>query len=244
MARLYQSFIGGEISDNPLTSGATTLNSAALAAMQAVASPDTMVICLDPDGINGAPEYVTVTAHTASATTATIVRGAMGTTAREHRQGLEWVHPITHQDIVLPFKRLTYTGGDITLNNTSWTTLSATEVVLSNVEAGDMIEATLSVLSGNQAVHSYLDVATWVSSAIVNRFSGGSDGVQAWRGFASSFSFSGGSVMYPLVSGDIVSGSVTLRLAYKTDVASNRTLSANTTTPLNFSVKVLGRAQS
>ncbi len=91
MARIYQNFLGGE-TDAALTDVATSLSSPALAALQAVASPDTMLLVLDPDGIAGEPEVVTVTAHTAAATTATITRATSGTTARAHASGIEWSH--------------------------------------------------------------------------------------------------------------------------------------------------------
>jgi hypothetical protein len=97
MTRLYQNFIGGEI-DTALSDSDTTLSSPALAALQEVSSPDTMLITLDPDGIAGAPEIVTVTAHTASATTATITRESEDTTARAHASGIDWVHAFVASD--------------------------------------------------------------------------------------------------------------------------------------------------
>lgn len=90
--RLRQNFISGTITDNPLTSGATTVNSAALAALVAIGSASHAVLILDPRGVSGAPEIVHVTAHTASATSATIVRGREGTTARQHASGTAWAH--------------------------------------------------------------------------------------------------------------------------------------------------------
>ncbi|RMF59091.1 MAG: hypothetical protein D6746_08795 [Bacteroidetes bacterium] len=50
-----------------------------------------MKLVLDPDGVNGDPEIVTVTAHSASGTTVTVTRGAEGTTARQHGSGTKWV---------------------------------------------------------------------------------------------------------------------------------------------------------
>ena len=87
-----QDGIGGLIEDNPLTSGAVVLTSAALAAMAAVTSTSFMWVILDPDGEDGAPEHVKITAHTAGSTTATILRGQNGTVAREHVAGIRWVH--------------------------------------------------------------------------------------------------------------------------------------------------------
>lgn len=67
------------------------MNSAGLANLAAVSSAEAIII-LDPNRLTGAPEIVVVTAHTGSATSATIQRGQFGTTAREHASGTEWVH--------------------------------------------------------------------------------------------------------------------------------------------------------
>lgn len=92
MARIRTDNVFGTITNDPLTAAGTTLNSAGLANLDVVASPDEALITLDPNRANGAPEIVVVTAHTASATSATITRGAFGTAARQHVAGTEWVH--------------------------------------------------------------------------------------------------------------------------------------------------------
>lgn len=91
MARIRTNNVFGTTTDNPLTAGATTMNSAGLANLAAVSS-NTALITLDPNRVNGAPEIVIVTAHTGSATSATITRAAFGTSAREHPSGTEWEH--------------------------------------------------------------------------------------------------------------------------------------------------------
>ena len=90
--RIYQDLLAGRVSDNPLGSGSTTINSPAFAAMTAVDSTQHMMLVLDPDGLVGAPEIVKVTAHTAVTTSCTVVRAQFGTTARLHAQGTDWVH--------------------------------------------------------------------------------------------------------------------------------------------------------
>lgn len=95
-----QNGLGGLVEDNPLTAGATTLTSAALAAMVAIGATQFAWIILDPFGIDGAPEHVKVTAHTAGATTATIVRAQGGTTARQHLANTPWVHGPVATDIL------------------------------------------------------------------------------------------------------------------------------------------------
>lgn len=90
----------GAVSDNPLGAAATTLNSAGLANLPAVTAGNHAVIILDPLRTAGAPEIVIVTAHTAAATSATVSRGAYGTTARSHAQNVAWVHAPTIDDVV------------------------------------------------------------------------------------------------------------------------------------------------
>jgi hypothetical protein len=92
MARIRTNNVFGTTTDNPLTAGATTMNSAGLANLGVVAGSDEALITLDPNRVNGAPEIVRVTAHTGSATSGTIVRGLFGTAARSHPLGTEWVH--------------------------------------------------------------------------------------------------------------------------------------------------------
>lgn len=92
MTRIRTDNVFGTTTDNPLTNVATTMNSAGLANLAAVAAPDEAIIILDPNRLTGAPEIVVVTAHTGSATSATIVRGQFGTAARQHALGTEWVH--------------------------------------------------------------------------------------------------------------------------------------------------------
>lgn len=97
--RLYTNNVQGTTTDNPLTDSATTMNSAGLANLAAV-SGNHAVIVLDPLRAAGAPEIVIVTAHTGSATSATISRGAYSTTPRQHAAGTLWVHPVTKDDLI------------------------------------------------------------------------------------------------------------------------------------------------
>ena len=99
MSRSRTPFISGTITDNPLTNVATTINSAGLASLPAIATPDIAVLVLDPTGSAGAPEVVYVTAHTGAATSATISRAAEGSSARQHASGVSWVHGPTTYDM-------------------------------------------------------------------------------------------------------------------------------------------------
>lgn len=97
--RVRQNFLGGLVEDNPLTAGATVMNSASLAAMVAIGSTQHMPIVLDPDGIYGEPEIAYVTAHASGATTATILRSQEGSTARQHNRDTPWLHGTTNRDL-------------------------------------------------------------------------------------------------------------------------------------------------
>jgi hypothetical protein len=96
--RVRTNFLGGLTEDNPLSSVATTLTSAGLAALPAIGSTQHLPIILDPDGVGGNPEIAYITAHTALATTATVTRGQEGTIARAHDRDTPWLHGPTVKD--------------------------------------------------------------------------------------------------------------------------------------------------
>lgn len=97
--RIRANNVLGTIDDNPLATGAVVMNSVLLANLPTVSSAHA-VITLDPLRQNGNPEIVIVTAHTVSATSATITRGAYGTTARTHPQGTVWIHSPMNEDVI------------------------------------------------------------------------------------------------------------------------------------------------
>lgn len=97
--RIRTNNVFGTLTDNPLLVGATTMNGAGLANLAAVSSAHALII-LDPLRTAGAPEMVVATAHTAAATSATITRGAYGTTARQHAAGVLWVHAASIEDAI------------------------------------------------------------------------------------------------------------------------------------------------
>lgn len=89
----------GFIVDNPLTAGSGTFNSPGLATLPAVVAAHA-VVTLDPMRQFGEPEIVIVTVHTASATVATITRGAYGTIARSHPMNTLFVHAPVDEDVM------------------------------------------------------------------------------------------------------------------------------------------------
>lgn len=64
-----------------------------------VANPNYMPVILDPQQQNGAPEIVYVTAHSGSATTATVLRAQESTSTRAHLTGEFWVAGPTALDL-------------------------------------------------------------------------------------------------------------------------------------------------
>lgn len=98
--RIRSNNLFGSITDNPLTSGSATFNSASLSLMPAVASGDHLIVTLDPLRQYGFPEIVMVTAHTASATVATVQRGMYGTTPRTHPTGTFWAHAAVTEESI------------------------------------------------------------------------------------------------------------------------------------------------
>jgi hypothetical protein len=58
-----------------------------------------MFLTLDPEGVNGLPEIVTVTAHAAAATSITVVRAQQSTVARAHPLATTWAHAVTKADL-------------------------------------------------------------------------------------------------------------------------------------------------
>lgn len=101
MTRLRANLQFGIITDNPLTAGATAINSSGFATLPVVAGSDDLLLTLDPGALFGAPEIVRVTGHTIGATSVTVVRGHDGTTARSHNAGVQWVHGEYVEDLIL-----------------------------------------------------------------------------------------------------------------------------------------------
>lgn len=101
MARVHDFFpttLYGSI-DVDLQVADTTLSSPQLAALPAVASPDTLALVLSY-GVQ-AKEIVWVTAHTADAATATISRGQESTSAAYWPANTGWTHAATDADYEL-----------------------------------------------------------------------------------------------------------------------------------------------
>ncbi|HXA90649.1 MAG TPA: hypothetical protein VNW96_19195 [Mycobacterium sp.] len=97
MSRIRGDFGSGTLSLS-MDGVTTTMTSAQLVTLPVVASPDYLILALDPFAVYGAPEKVRVTAHSSAATTATVVRAVEGSTPRAHGGGEAWVWAPTTQD--------------------------------------------------------------------------------------------------------------------------------------------------
>lgn len=95
--RIRANNVYGVISDNPLSAAASTFNSDSLPLLPVVASAHAVIV-LDPKRINGDPEIVVVTVHTAASTVATILRAQYGTSQRVHPVGTAWAHVPVDED--------------------------------------------------------------------------------------------------------------------------------------------------
>lgn len=81
-----------------ISAGATTFVSDKLTGLAAISATEHAVLVLNPTGTS--PEIVYVSAHTASSSTATIIRGREGSTATEQGNGATWIHVPTASDYV------------------------------------------------------------------------------------------------------------------------------------------------
>src|SRR6476646_9218648 len=96
--RLRSNNQSGTITANPLSSGATTINSAQFALLPTVDATNHLMLILDPLGVSGTPEIVKVTAHTAAATSVTVVRAQEGSSASSFVFNTTWFNGPTVAD--------------------------------------------------------------------------------------------------------------------------------------------------
>lgn len=149
------------------------------------------------------------------------------------------------------------TVGTIALAGTTWQDVAAgvvagtgCDLVLSEVVAGDVVEVGISVFWGAENDYAYLDVGSLVSAAIQNTWGAdGSEpagstgeGVMAWQSTNSNLgNHRGGPILRAVVSGDLDSGSLTLRFRGRQNSAVNKQVRATTTQP--FAVYAINHGQ-
>lgn len=137
-------------------------------------------------------------------------------------------------------KKVSLSSGNVTVNGTSFAGVTGVSDIVLPALVGDDIEVGALGLWGAEGVHARLDVATIVSAAIVHYFVNGTDGNVAWIGLSGVTSSFGGGSVYTIQSGDLASGTVTLRLVAKTDSSTNKTFQAGTNDPFIWWAKNLG----
>lgn len=144
------------------------------------------------------------------------------------------------------------TSGNLTLNSTAWANVdTGLDLVLNEVQVGDEIVYGISGYVGIEAVAAYFNVATVVAGSPVNSFAERGAAVATpgavitgWTAPSGVDGFlSGFSPPYTVVSGDLADGSITLRLRYATSTATNKTLNASATRPLDVWAMNLGPLQ-
>lgn len=143
------------------------------------------------------------------------------------------------------------TSGDIVLNSGVWANVdTGTDVQLSNVQAGQLVAVSVSLLTAASALTAtFFDVVSVVANAPVNSWgldaapTVGSEGVQAWRCDSNSSGLNqhaGGLMVRRVVAGDLAAGVLKLRLRYRQPAANNVTLFNNNTRALQLAAINLG----
>ncbi len=84
-----------------MSAASTTMRSAGLVNLEAISSTEHATVTIDPGRTAGAPETVRVSAHTGASTSASVIRGQEGTSARTHSSTERWVHGPTTYDYPL-----------------------------------------------------------------------------------------------------------------------------------------------
>lgn len=137
------------------------------------------------------------------------------------------------------------TAGDLTLNSTTWADVDNNLDLVLTAAVGDEVEVSVSGFWGNTGVYAFLDCVSLVGGSPVNSWASNGtpnasgQGVRGWWGKISSDEPITGSISRTLVSGDISSGTVTLRLRYRTFTATNRTFLASTADQFWWGAQVL-----
>lgn len=157
-----------------------------------------------------------------------------------------WVAPSGGGYTLVDYAQATRTSGAVALDQTAITSVdTGLDLVLEDVQAGDVVEFGINGTVANEAHTVGFDVYSMVGGSRVNPFGGGltaslssNAGVGAWYcpGVAQYFQL-GASAYKSLVSGDIDSGDVTLRLHYAKSNSSSRTLFGAATLPLQVWAK-------
>lgn len=169
--RVRQNFIGGLVDTADLAAAGTTLNSAALAAIATtIDTTNHMAITLDPDGIYGAPEIAYITSLTVGATSATILRGQEGTTARAHLIDTPWVHSPTVRDYVPSAAKVTRQSSAQSITSGTDVAISWDTEVWDNDSMVDIAGQPTRVTIKTPGTYRITGAAQFASNATGNRY--------------------------------------------------------------------------
>lgn len=138
---------------------------------------------------------------------------------------------------------LTRTAGDLTLNSTAWADLSTALDLGLPAQVGDVVRVTIAAYWSNQAVAGYLDAASRVGGATANHWATAGvagQGIVGLVGDGSTFTYRNASWRRTLEASDIESGTVTVRVRYRTSTATNKILFGNANVPFQWALDNLG----
>lgn len=144
------------------------------------------------------------------------------------------------------------TGGDLTLNGTTWANLdgadaSRFDLVLTDVAVGDLVQIAIGGRVQAENVLQFFDVVsvggsgptTWGTRAAESATSGGFEG---WVCPVVVITALSGGPIKAVVAGDLVGSTLTLRPRHRQSSAGNKTLFANSDHPFWLSARNLGPA--
>lgn len=141
-------------------------------------------------------------------------------------------------------------GNDYSTSSTSYAAVDATNLTLTltGVAVGDVIRVELGAYVGSAACQIGFDACSIVSGAIVNYMSGAGstgEGFNGWHVPASIESNIGAALYYTVQSGDLSSGSLSVRLYWRVVSGSGtKVMYARPALPMQFAVANVGPAQA
>jgi len=142
--------------------------------------------------------------------------------------------------------KTTLTTGDLTCTSVTRANVNtATDLTLTGLCAGQVIEVTATGRWDSGAPYVFMDAITIVGGVFANAISNvtGFDtpwGMLGWGGPGGADLFFSGTQQYTLQPGDLAAGGIlTLRLQYRLNSAGTRILSASVNVPLSFSARVV-----
>lgn len=146
------------------------------------------------------------------------------------------------------FARRIRTSGSYSPSATSWTDLtasfwdsSAANDITLTAAVGDVIESSMSAIADVQATETYWNVTCVASGNGFGPTASSARGIPAWMAINGAVTSIGGNFYYTVVSGDISSGNVALRLRSKNSAATGKSHLATADSPFVWVARNLGK---